>query len=66
MANLEAIDEVGDSSLMIASQNGHQDIVSLLLTHGANIEAKGNGGFTSLMIASRNGHKEVVLVLLTL
>ena len=39
---------------MLASLNGHLEVVKLLLDHGALVEAKNDKGFTSLMIASQN------------
>ena len=54
----------GWSSLMIASQNGHTETVSLLLQNGAHVNMQENDGWSSLMIASQNGHTETVSLLL--
>ena len=51
--------------MFIASQNGHKEIVQLLLAvPGININSAMNHGATPLFIASQNGHKEIVLLLL--
>ena len=54
----------GETSLYIASANGHLDVVRELLARGANIEAASNGGFTPLILASWLGHVDVVRALL--
>ena len=54
----------GLSALMIASQNGHTEVVKLLLGKGAQVNMQENSGWSALMIASENGHTEVVKLLL--
>ena len=49
---------------MMASQNGHLDVVRVLLDKGAEVNAKRIDGTTALMVASQNGHREVVRELL--
>ena len=49
---------------MIASQNGHFQVVKLLLKEHANINQKEENRWTALMIASQNGHFQVVELLL--
>ncbi|MGP8090842.1 MAG: ankyrin repeat domain-containing protein [Syntrophobacteraceae bacterium] len=44
---------------MNASENGHRDVVQLLLGKGADVNAKNNGGKTALTYASGRGHQEV-------
>ena len=56
--------ECGFSSLMLASQNGHTEVVQMLLQANANVDLKNNYGYTSLMRVSANGHPEVVKMLL--
>ena len=41
------------TALMLASQNGHLDVVQALLAKGAEVNAKANDGATALMLASR-------------
>ncbi|KNC69297.1 hypothetical protein SARC_18195, partial [Sphaeroforma arctica JP610] len=63
------LQQVGCTPLHTASQNGHKDVVELLLAKGADINVKNNDslqqfGRTSLYVASENGHKDVVELLL--
>ncbi len=50
--------------LMQAAQNGHSEIVSLLLDAGADINISECEGQNSLLIASGQGHEEIVQLLL--
>ncbi len=50
--DIEARNENGYSSLMLASYNGHQHIIKLLLENGANVDAVENLNRTALMFAS--------------
>jgi len=50
--------------LLIASKEGHKDIVELLLDTGAEIDIKGLFEETALHLAARNGHKDVVKLLI--
>ena len=50
--------------LHIVAQEGHVEVVKLLLEKGANIEAINNQGFTPLWIAAYKGHTEIVKVLI--
>ena len=49
---------------IMACQNGHEAIVSLLLEKGADVNAKNNDGWTPLHWASENGHEAIVSLLL--
>ena len=63
-ANVDAVDEYGDTALMIAAWNGHTAIVNTLAgTHGANVDARDRYGWTALMRAANNGHTDVVTAL---
>ncbi len=44
------------TALIVASHNGHSDIVGVLLAKGAHVNAKSNDGFTALIVASQFGH----------
>jgi ankyrin repeat protein len=48
----------------IATDNGHLDVVRLLLAHGAEVDAKDYGGETALISAIRRGRTDIVLELL--
>lgn len=49
--------------LWLASANGHDNVVSLLIENGAKIEARDDLGQTSLCQASKKGHYSVVELL---
>ena len=52
-ANVDAVDRVGRTALMLAAENGHTDIVNALAgTHGANVDAVDRDGWTALMHAA--------------
>ncbi len=48
----------------MAAQNGHKDIVNLLLKEKADVNAKNKKGATPLHLAAQNGHKDIVNLLL--
>ena len=51
---------------MLASQNGHTEVVKLLLDKGADVNVKANikdVDYTALKIAKMNGKKEIVELL---
>jgi len=50
--------------LYLAAQRGDEDMVNLLLAHGADLELPGRYGYTPLLIATQAGHVEVVRLLL--
>lgn len=54
----------GTTALLLATENGQQGVVKLLLDSGADINTKGSGGMTALMLAAKNGHEAVVRLLL--
>ena len=42
----------GATPVLVASQNGHLEVVKLLIKHGADIHKANNNGTTSVLIAS--------------
>ncbi len=52
-----------DFALLIASKNGHSQVVMYLLSHGAQADAKNNVGSTSLDWARESGHQDIIRVL---
>ena len=59
-----AQDNDGWTALMLAAQNGHEQVARVLLEAGAVVGAQNNDGSTALMHAARNGHEQVARVLL--
>ena len=49
---------------MLASHNGHIDVVKVLLEYNAQVDLQHSNGQSSLMAASYEGHVDVVKVLL--
>ena len=63
--NIDVKDQFGNTALMKASSNGHEELVRLLLIKGAIPDIQSNsGGWTALIWASIQGHKETVQLLL--
>ena len=53
------------NALMVASFEGHLDIVQLLLDNGAKVNDVDSTGMTALMLAAERGHLEIVKLLLS-
>ena len=58
-ASINVQDKDGETALMMASQNSHEEVVEMLLAKGARTEIKDKHGQTAIMMASNNGHKKV-------
>ena len=56
-------DENGMTPLMVASANGHTQVVQLLLDNRAAIDEQNKNDKTALMLAKEYGHTEVVQLL---
>jgi len=54
----------GNTSLMGASENGHAEVVKLLIEKGADVNEKNTFGNSALWGACLHGHEEVVKLLL--
>ncbi len=52
------------SALMMASQNGHAEVVKILLENGAQVNLKNKSDRSAFIMASQNGHAEVIQILL--
>ena len=63
--NINYQNELGDTILMLASRNGHHQVVELLLSKDPDINIQNNEGMTALMFASGKGHHQVVEFLLS-
>jgi ankyrin repeat protein len=49
--------------LLLAANNGHTDVVKVLLAKGADLKAKDELGETALMCAERCGHMDIARIL---
>ncbi|RLN86126.1 hypothetical protein BBJ28_00005151, partial [Nothophytophthora sp. Chile5] len=54
----------GMRALHFAVKEGHYEVVSMLLSHGADVDAKNMKGRTPLMLAAFEGHEEISQLLL--
>jgi ankyrin repeat protein len=64
-AHVNVKDDNGVTPLFIASQNGHDKVVDLLLkSPEININVTNNNGVTPLFVASEKGHEKVADLLL--
>lgn len=59
-ANIDTVDQNGNTPLMIAAKIGNPRIVRILLAHDPDIEKKNSEGNTALMIAAEHGQTFVV------
>jgi len=62
--DIDAMNTLGETSLMIAARNGQTEIVKDLLKKNATIDLQNKLGATALMLAANKGHVETVEILL--
>ena len=53
-----------DTALTLACAGGYDELVELLITHGANLEHRDKKGCTPLILAATGGHAITVAILL--
>jgi ankyrin repeat protein len=64
-ANIQATDDDdNEAPLLLAAENGHKQVVKLLVDKGAEVNAQGGGYGNALQTASARGYKEIVKLLL--
>ncbi len=63
-ANVNAIDDEGETALMHAALNGHLDVVRALLEKDAEVNTKSDKDLTALILAATGKSVEIVKVLL--
>lgn len=59
-AEINAVDDSGDSALILAAQGGHKDMVTFLLEHGADPTLKNNDGKTAADLAATPEIKQIL------
>ena|SRR5215216_6516589 len=59
-ADVNGVDEHGNTPLIEAARFGHDDVVTALLIARADVKVKNNEGKTALILAAENGHDETV------
>ena len=62
-ANADAVNEDGDTALMVSSMKGHLDSVKYLCVIKADLSIRGKFG-TAMNRAARGGHTEILKVTL--
>ncbi|KLO14469.1 ankyrin [Schizopora paradoxa] len=61
--DLNAVDEFGYTAVHLACDRGHEDIVQVLLEHGADISIKDQDDLTAEELASEAGYENIVSIL---
>ena len=62
-ANVEQADVEDTTSLMIAAQQGHEAVVTLLLDAKAVVQRADQNGITAISVAEEQGHQGIVAML---
>ena len=61
---LNAVDEMGNQAIHMASKEGHDNVIETLLRKRANVNATTNDKSTPLLLATKQGHLKAVKTLL--
>lgn len=61
---MDSSDDDEVTALQVASANGHEHLVHLLIMKGATIDKANSAGWTPLLQAARHGHSHIVALLL--
>jgi ankyrin repeat domain-containing protein 17 len=64
LASISLLHVSGNTALIYACCGGYEDVVKVLLDHGAEIESHNENGHTPLMEAASGGHVNVAKLLL--
>lgn len=59
-ADIDSVDEKGNTALMLASKIGNPRMIKIILAHNPGIDMKNEAGYTALMIASEQGQTHIV------
>jgi len=59
-ADVDSVNQGGETPLMIASEIGNMRMLNILLVHNPDVNMKNQNGMTALMIAAENGQLFVV------
>ncbi|PKD43109.1 ankyrin repeat domain-containing protein [Rhodohalobacter barkolensis] len=65
-ADINSVDENGNTALMLASRIGNPRMVKIILAHNPNLNLQNDKGYTALMIASEQGQIHIVEQLMKL
>ena len=63
-ANVDVLNNSGETMLIWAVNNGHADVVNALIEAGAEVNVCDRFGWTSLMLAAKNGYTDIVNALI--
>ncbi len=58
-ADVDTVDEDGNTPLMLASKMGNPRMVKIILAHNPDLNKQNNKGYTALMIAAEQGQSHI-------